>query len=114
MNKNLTIIALAVIVVGSAYLMSQWQGKPYIEQMGEKRSLFVANDLTPVSLTPEERKAAEKEGIEFLPNDDPEAENIKIVRNSDEVLDIESDIDETDLSDIDAEADVINGDLSSY
>lgn len=114
MNKKLIIIALAVVAVGVIYLAGQWLTKSGEPAFGEKRSLFVGNDLAPVSLTVEEKEFAEEQEIEFSSGDDFSAENLKVVRNSDEVSDIESDIIETNLSGLDEETDSINSDLSSY
>lgn len=107
MNKNtliITIIALIVIVGGTIFFLNQ-------NPSYQKESLIIESDLTPIELTPEEQQALREEGLQMPSEKDPAAEALQSVRSSDELDAIEADLNETDLSALDAELETIENDL---
>lgn len=111
-NKNTIIITVLVLVViaGSAlfFLTRGPEGQPAYQ----KESLTIEQDLTPIELTQEEQQALQDEGLTIPFGEDALAKDLQSVRSSDELDAIEADLNETDLSGLDAELDAIEGDLS--
>ena len=109
MNKNIFIIAVVVlvIIVGGALFFSREQS--------ESQSLDQKEALTLIELTTEEQQALQNEGIEPLPTEeDIETKSLQSVRFSDELDAIEADLIETDLSNLNAELELIEIDLSGF
>lgn len=77
----------------------------------QKESLIIESDLTPIELTPEEQQALQEEGLQMPSEKDLAAEALQSVRSSDELEAIEADLNETDLSALDAELETIENDL---
>lgn len=106
MNKNtliITIIALIVVVGGTIFFLNQ-------NPSYQKESLIIESDLTPIELTPEEQQALREEGLQMPSEKDTAVEVLQSVRSSDELDAIEADLNETDLSALDAELDTIEND----
>ena len=112
MNKNTIIITVLVLVViaGSAlfFLTRGPEGQPAYQ----KESLTIEQDLTPLELTQEEQQALQDEGLTIPLGEDALAKDLQSVRSSDELDAIEADLNETDLSGLDAELESIESDLS--
>ncbi len=107
-NKNILIIAgiaLVVIVGGTIFFLNH--GPSY-----QKESLTIEQDLTPIELSPEEQQVLQDEGLAIPSGEDAAAKNLQSVRSSDELDAIEVDLNETDLSGLDAELETIEADLS--
>ena len=120
MNKNTLIIAglLLVIIVGGAIFFltrgpeSQPSYQPEVKQpLEQKESLTIEQDLAPIELSQEEQQALQDEGLQIPSGEDALAEDLQSVRTSDELDAIEADLDETDLSGLDAELESIESDL---
>ena len=106
-NKNTRIIlgiALIVIVGGTLIFLNRGSD--------QKESLTIEQDLTPIELSQEERQALQDEGLVTPSGEDALAKDLRSVRSSDELDAIEADLNETDLSGLDAELDAIEVDLS--
>ncbi len=78
----------------------------------QKESVTVEQDLTPIELTQEEQRALQAEGLVMPSGEDAAAKKLQTVRTSDELGAIGADLNETDLSVLDAELDAIESDLS--
>ena len=99
MNKNTLIIAviiLAIVTGGVLFFLNR--GPSY-----QKESLTIEQDLTPIELSPEEQQALQAEGLTIPSGEDAAAKNLQTVRSSDELNAIGADLNETDLSGLDAE-----------
>lgn len=109
-NKNTLIttgVALVIIVGGAIFFLTRGpETQPY-----QKESLTIEQDLTPIELSQEERQALQDEGLAILSGKDTLAEDLQNVRSSDELEAIEADLNETDLSGLDAELEAIENDL---
>src|SRR3989344_9213428 len=102
-NKNTFIIAIIVlVVVAGGILFFLNRGPSY-----QKESLTIEQDLTPIELTQEEQQALQAEGLSIPSREDTATENLQSVRSSDELGAIEADLNETDLSGLDAELETI-------
>ena len=77
----------------------------------QKESLNIEQDLTPIELSQEEELALQEEGLAIPSGTDALAEDLQSVRSSDELDAIEADLNETNLSGLDAELDAIEADL---
>lgn len=110
-NKNKLIIAsitLVIIVAGTVFFLTrELEVQPF-----QKESLTIEQDLTPIELTPEEQQALQDEGFVIPSGEDALAEALQTVRTSDELDAIEADLNETDLSGLDAGLEAIESDLS--
>ena len=108
-NKNtLIIILVLVVVIGGAifFLTSGPETQPY-----QKEFLTIEQNLAPIELSQEEQLALQDEGLAIPSGEDALAKDLQSVRTSDELDAIEADINETDLSGLDAELDAITADL---
>lgn len=108
MNKNILIIAgiaLVVIIGGTIVFLNR-------DSSYQKESLTIEQDLTPIELTQEEQQALEDAGLTMPSGEDTLAQDLRRVRSSDELDAIEADLNETDLSGLDAELESIEADLS--
>ena len=106
-NKNIRIIAiiiLAVVVGGVLFFLNSGPD--------QKKQLTIEQDLTPIELSQEEQQALQDEGLAIPSGEDALAEDLQSVRSSDELDAIEADLNETDLSGLDAELEAIENDLS--
>ncbi|MCH8986653.1 hypothetical protein IIA94_00575 [Patescibacteria group bacterium] len=106
MNKNTLIvagIALVVIVGGAIFFLTSG--------LDQKESLTIEQDLTPIELSQEEQLALQDEGLAIPSGEDALAKDLQSVRTSDELDAIEADLNETNLSGLDAELDAIEADL---
>ncbi|MDP2630988.1 MAG: hypothetical protein Q8P56_06320 [Candidatus Uhrbacteria bacterium] len=101
----IAIVALAVIVGGTIFFLNR--GPSY-----QKESLTVEQDLTPIELSQEEQQALQDEGLAIPSGEDAATKDLQSMRSSDELGAIEADLNETDLSGLDAELDAIESDLS--
>ena len=109
MNTKYIIIAVAVaLFAGVAFYLYQ-SGSPIAEQIRE--TLRLESDLAPVALSAEELQALKDAGIEPPSTFDDGTANLQSVLSSDAVGAIESDLDGTDLSGLDAELSQIDQDL---
>jgi len=97
-------IAFVVIVGGTIFFLNR-------EPSYQKESLAIEQDLTPIELSPEEQQALKDEGLQVPSGEDVAAKNLHSVRSSDELDAIEADLNETDLSGLDAELEAIESDL---
>ena len=81
--------------------------------LDRKESLTIEQDLTPIELSQEEELALQDEGL-VIPSveEDVSTKDLQSVRSSDELDAIEADLNETDLSGLDAELEAIENDLS--
>jgi len=108
MNKHTLIIAIIVLVVlAGGVLFFLNRGPSY-----QKESITIEQDLTPIELSPEEQQALQAEGLQIPSGEDTAAKNLQSVRSSDEFGAIGADLNETDLSGLNAELEVIESDLS--
>ncbi|MDA2923002.1 hypothetical protein MYX07_07100 [Patescibacteria group bacterium AH-259-L07] len=112
MNKNTLIIIILVLVVivgGALFFLTRGpEGRPVYQ----KEQLIIEQDLTPIELSPEEQQVLQDEGIEPVPSEeDIKAKALQGVRFSDELDAIEADLNETDLTGLDAELEAIESDL---
>ena len=106
-NKNIFIIAgiaLVAVVGGTLFFLNR--GPSY-----QKEQLTIEQDLTPIELTQEEQKALQDEGFAIPSGEDALTKDLQTVRSSDELDAIEADLNETDLSGLDAELEAIEADL---
>ena len=106
MNKNTLIIAgiaLVIIVGGVIFFLTNG--------LDQKESLTIEQDLTPIELSQEEEQALQDEGLAIPSGEDALAEDLQSVRSSDELDAILADLNETDLSELDAELETIESDL---
>lgn len=106
MTKNIfsVIILLAlIIVIGALFFLTRGP---------EKESLNIERDLTPIELSEEEKRALQDAGLTIPSGEDTLAKDLQTVRSSDELGAIEADLNETDLSRLDAELEAIESDLS--
>ena len=109
MNKNILIIVgiAFVITVGAVFFLTRGpEIQPY-----QKESITIEQDLTPIELTQEERQALQDEGLAIPSGEDALTKDLQSVRSSDELGAIEADLNETDLSGLDAELEAIESDL---
>ncbi|MBI2122385.1 MAG: hypothetical protein HYT98_04680 [Candidatus Sungbacteria bacterium] len=107
-NKNTFIIAIIILVViAGGILFFLNRGPSY-----QKESITIEQDLTPIELSPEEQQVLQAEGLSIPSGEDALAEKLQIVRSSDELGAIEADLNETNLSELDAELKAIENDLS--
>ncbi|KKT28271.1 hypothetical protein A3G55_02875 [Candidatus Giovannonibacteria bacterium RIFCSPLOWO2_12_FULL_44_25] len=98
-SKNKLIIAIIIlVVVAGGVLFFLNRGPSY-----QKESLTIEQDLTPIELTQEEKQALQAEGLTMPSREDAAAKNLQSVRTSDELDAIGADLNETDLSSLDAE-----------
>ena len=104
MNKKTLIIIIALVVIGGVFI--------FLNRVpSQKESLTIEQDLTPIELTQEEEQALKDEGLAIPSGEDALAKDLQSVRTSDELDAIEADINETNLSGLDAELDAITSDL---
>jgi hypothetical protein len=107
-NKNtLTIAIVILVVVAGGVLFFLNRGPSY-----QKESLIIEQDLTPIELSQEEKQALQDAGLTVPSGEDAAAKNLQSMRSSDELGAIEADLNETDLSGLDAELEAIESDLS--
>ena len=107
MNKNtiiITIIALVIIAGGVVFFLNR--GLSY-----QKESLTIEQDLTPIELSQEEQQALQDAGLVVPTGEDAAAKKLQSMRSSDELDAIEADLNETNLSGLDAELKAIESDL---
>lgn len=106
-KNKLIIIVIAFVIIGGGILIFLNRGPSY-----QKESLTIEQDLTPVELSQEEKQALQDAGLVIPSGEDAFAKDLQSVRSSDELGAIEADLNETDLSGLDAEAGAIENDLS--
>lgn len=108
------IIIFIIIVIGLYFFFAGAGIEQEIDgvQVDARETLIIEQDLLPVELSQEEQNALIEEGI-ALPSDqeDELVMDLQNVRSSDGLEDIEADLNETDLSEIDIELDIIESDL---
>ena len=106
-KKNIYIIIIAVfaIVIGGALIF-------FNSGPDQKEQLTIEQDLFPIELSQEEAQALQDEGLGVLSGEDALTKDLQSVRSSDELDAIEADLNETDLSGLDAELEAIENDLS--
>src|SRR3989338_1551410 len=107
-SKNKLIIAIIILVVVAGGVLFFLNRDPSYQ----KELLTIEQDLTPIKLSPEEQQALQVEGLTIPSGEDAAAKNLQTVRSSDELDAIEADLNETDLSGLDAELEAIGSDLS--
>ena len=109
MNKNILIITIiALVVIAAAVFVFVNRGPSY-----QKESLTIERDLTPIELSQEEKQALQDAGLAAPAGEDAAAKKLQSVRSSNELGAIEADLNETNLSGLDAELESIESDLSS-
>ena len=106
-SKNKLIITIIILVVAGGVLFFLNRGPSY-----QKESLTIEQDLTPIELSQEEKRALQAEGLTIPSGEDTAAKNLQSVRSSDELGAIEADLNETNLSGLGAELNAIESDLS--
>ena len=106
MNKKTLIIIIALVVTGGVFIFLNIGGP------NQKEFLTIEQDLTPIELSQEEELALQDEGLTIPSGEDAIAKELQSVRTSDELDAIEADINETNLSGLDAGLDAIESDLS--
>ena len=109
-NKKPLIITgiVLVIIAGAVFFLTRGpETQPY-----QKESLTIEQNLAPIELTQEEQQALKDEGLQLPSGEDTLAKDLQRVRSSDELDAIEADINETNLSGLDAELEAIETDLS--
>ena len=109
-NKKIFIIAgtVLVIIAGTVFFLARGpETQPY-----QKESLTLEQNLAPIELTQEEQQALKDEGLQLPSGEDALARDLQSVRSSDELDAIEADLNETNLSGLDAELEAIETDLS--
>lgn len=109
MNQKIFIIAgvILVIVVGAIFILtSEPKTEPY-----QTEQLIIEQDLTPIELSSEEQQTLQEEGLVIPSGEDILAKDLQDVRSSDELDAIEADLNETDLSGLDLELELISEDL---
>ena len=102
-------MALVILLGGGFYFLERGP-LPQFEK--EKESLNLENDLISLELTQEEEQVLQNEGIASVSEEDAQAEALQTVRSSDELFAIEADLNETNISGLDAELELIQKDLS--
>ncbi|MBI4122900.1 MAG: hypothetical protein HY458_00865 [Parcubacteria group bacterium] len=105
-NKLISVIIILVVVAGGILFFLN-RGPSY-----QKESITIEQDLTPIELTQEEQQALQAEGLAIPSGEDATAKDLQSVRTSDELDAIKADLNETDLSGLDAELEAIESDLS--
>lgn len=113
MNKKTLIIAvivLAVIALGVGLFFLTRESED--QTVYQKEQLITEQDLTPIELSSEEQQVLRDEGLQIYSGEDSLAKDLQSVRSSDELDAIEADLNETDLSGLDAELEAIESDLS--
>ncbi len=107
-SKNIPIIAslVLIVVVGAIFFLTN-----DTTQLFQKEQIVIEQDLAPIELTLEEQQALQDEGLMTPPTEDVSTDDLRGVRSSDELDAIEADLNETDLSGLDAELDSIEGSL---
>lgn len=115
--KRIIILIIIVVVIGLYFFFAGTDGTGVEEKIDDvqvdvRETLMIEQDLLPVELSEEEQNALIKEGI-ALPSEkeDTSVIDLQNVRSSDELGDIEADLNETDLSEVDTELDAIESDL---
>ncbi|MDP2926837.1 MAG: hypothetical protein Q8N65_01725 [bacterium] len=106
-NKNTLTIAIIILVVAGGVLFFLNRGPSY-----QQESLIIEQDLTPIELSSEEQQALQDAGLQMPSGEDALAEKLQTVRSSDELDAIKADLNETNLSGLDAELKAIETDLS--
>lgn len=106
-KNKLIIIIIALVVVVAGVLIFLNRGPSY-----QKESLTIEQDLTPIELSEEEKQALKDAGLAIPSGEDASAKDLQTVRSSDELGAIEADLNETDLSGLDSELELIETDLS--
>ena len=110
-SKIILVVAVLVLVgVGAFVFVNTKDGEKSVGDRTEQ--VIVEEGLAPVELTADEKKAFEEEGLTMPSGEDADTTALQVVRSSDEIADIEADLNETDLSGLDAELDSILDDLS--
>ena len=104
MNKKTLIIIIVLVIIGGAFIFLN-------RGSNQKESLTIEQDLTPIKLSQEEQLALQDEGLTIPSGEDALTKDLQSVRTSDELDAIEADINETNLSGLDAELDAITADL---
>lgn len=101
---KILIILLFVAAVGAGVVMMQGASSPasFTDQETGTRELPLTADLSPLTLTQDERKALSDQGISYPSGTDSQTSDLLRVQSSDSLSAIEQDLDETDLSGIDA------------
>ena len=105
MNKKTLIIIITLVIIGGVFIFLN-------RGFDQKEQLTIEQDLTPIELTQEEKQALQDEGLTIPSGEDALSKDLQRVRTSDELDAIEADINETDLSGLDAELEEIENDLS--
>lgn len=106
-NKNILIITgitLVIVVGGVVFFLNRTPSY-------QKESLMIEQYLTPIELSQEELQALKDAGFTMPSGEDTLAQDLQRVRSSDELDAILADLNETDLSGLDAELDTIESDL---
>lgn len=110
-SKTILIVAVLLFVGVGAFVFLDKQAAE--KSAGDAlETVQVAEGLAPVELTADEKKALQDEGLTMPSGTDADTVALGEVRSSDAISDIEADLDETDLSGLDAEMDLILEDLS--
>lgn len=107
-SKNTLIIAIIVLVVIAGGILFFLNREPSYQ----KESITIEQDLTPIELSSEEQQALQDAGLQMPSGEDALTENLQSVRSSDELGAIKADLNETNLSGLDAELNAIETDLS--
>lgn len=110
MNK-ISILLIVVALAGGAALVLVKNNTFFDQKVDQKEMIATNHDLMPIELTPEERRALEDAGLTMPDEEDPILKNLQSVRSSDDIGAIEADIQETDLSQLDAESAALKDDL---
>ena len=109
MNTKYIVIAIAVVLfAGIAFYL--WQSGSFTPYA--RVPLELDADTEPVSLSAEEVQALSDAGIELPSGTDADTTDLLNVSVSDDLGAIEADVNETDLSGLDAELDAITSDLN--
>ena len=107
-SKNtLIIVIIALVVIAAAVFVFVNRGPSY-----QQESLMIEQDLTPIELTQEEQRALKEAGLSAPDGEDAAAKKLQSVRSSDELDAVEAELNETNLSGLDAELKAIETDLS--
>jgi len=109
MSKNILILVGVLLVVGVLVVILAPQPQP----SEQREAVTLEAGLEPIVLSQDEKQMLLQEGFSLLPEGaDDAAQNLQSVRSSDELDAIEADLDETNLSGLDAELEAIEEDLS--
>lgn len=108
--KNTLIIAGTVLVIIAGAIFFLTRGSE-TQQPYQKEFLTIEQELTPIELSQEEQQALQDEGLAISSGEDALAKDLQSVRSSDELEAIEADLNETELSGLDAELEAIENDL---